>query len=234
MTLDVGNTLLFPEPSVGWVYAKAASTYGVNIAADEAEWRFAAAWRDTERAQSGLVYGTSHAEALDFWLCVVRKCFMPDGVDDDIARCLCRHLYDSFGRADVWRVNPGWPRVREHCLANGIRMGLISNWDLRLRPLLHELGLAEEVDSVVISAEHGVEKPDARIFHVACSELAVGPMDVLHVGDTWDADVKAARDIGMRAAWFNPSGEAVPDAAADVQQLSDLAELVPLLGGCLA
>jgi len=229
VTLDVGNTLLFVEPSVGAVYSAIAAGYGIALDPCEAERRFAVSWRDTESRQTGLVYGTTHEEALDFWFTVVRQCFEPDAVDDGTARELCTDLYDVFGQAKVWRTNPGWPSVRDHCRRVGLRLAFVSNWDLRLRPLLGELGLAEQVDSIVISAEHGLEKPDAGIFRVACRELDVSPEYVLHVGDTWDADVQAARRLGMQAAWLNPAGVPSPDPSLDVHELSDLAEVVSLL-----
>ena len=40
-----------------------------------------------------------------------------------------------------------------------MKLGVISNWDDRLRPLLQVLGLEERFDSIVISCEVGDSKP---------------------------------------------------------------------------
>ncbi len=62
-------------------------------------------------------------------------------------------------------------------------MAVVSNFDTRLRPLLHSLGLDCLFDSLIISAEHGIEKPNPRLFEAACEELGVDPADAVHVGD---------------------------------------------------
>ena len=62
-------------------------------------------------------------------------------------------------------------------------MAVVSNFDTRLRPLMHSLGLEPLFDSLVISAEHGIEKPNPRLFEAACDELGVDPADAVHVGD---------------------------------------------------
>jgi HAD superfamily hydrolase (TIGR01509 family) len=44
----------------------------------------------------------------------------------------------------------------------------------------------------VLSYEHGVQKPDPRLFRTACTALGVEPRDVLMVGDDRRADGGAA------------------------------------------
>ena len=57
----------------------------------------------------------------------------------------------------------GLPTLR----LRGLYVGVISNWDNRLRPLLAAIGLAGRVDSITVSCEVGAEKPDAAIFRAA-------------------------------------------------------------------
>ena len=42
------------------------------------------------------------------------------------------------------------------------------------------------------------------------------------IGDSWAADIVGARAAGIRAIWFNPRREAVPEGEADVPQLEGL------------
>lgn len=51
--------------------------------------------------------------------------------------------------------------------------------------------------------EAGAAKPDARIFEAACRALALGPAQVLHVGDDWRLDVLGARAAGLHSAWVH-------------------------------
>jgi len=71
--------------------------------------------------------------------------------------------------------------------------------DLRLRGTLRALGVLEWIDTAVISAEVGMEKPDPRIFHHACERLGVEPAAALHVGDDVEDDVAGARAAGCAA-----------------------------------
>lgn len=65
----------------------------------------------------------------------------------------------------------------------GMKLAIVSNFDTRLRPILHQLGLDQLFDSVLISAEIGVEKPNPTIFEMACQQLGVLPEQTVHVGD---------------------------------------------------
>ena len=62
--------------------------------------------------------------------------------------------------------------------------------------VLSKLGLTSLFDSVVISAEVGIKKPDPRIFDSALEQTEMKPEEVVYVGDTED-DTKAARDAGI-------------------------------------
>jgi HAD superfamily hydrolase (TIGR01509 family) len=82
----------------------------------------------------------------------------------------------------------------------GLRLGVVSNWDMALPGYLHELGLAERFAAVVTSAEAGAPKPDPRIFRLALERLGgVRPERALHVGDS-EADELGARAAGMAFA----------------------------------
>ena len=78
------------------------------------------------------------------------------------------------------------------------KLALISNFDHppHVYSVLSKLGLTHFFDSIVISAEVGVKKPDPRIFDVAFDQTGMKPEEVIYVGDTED-DVKAARAAGI-------------------------------------
>jgi len=69
---------------------------------------------------------------------------------------------------------------------------VVSNIGWDLRPVFRAHGLDPYVDAYVLSYEHGVQKPDARLFKTACAALGVEPGDVLMVGDDRRADGGAA------------------------------------------
>lgn len=74
---------------------------------------------------------------------------------------------------------------------------MVSNIGWDLRPVFREHGLDAYVDTYVLSYEHGVQKPDPRLFSVACEALGTDPRRVLMVGDNRVADGGAAA-LGCR------------------------------------
>ena len=83
----------------------------------------------------------------------------------------------------------------------------MANWDLSLRRLLEDVGLARYFAVVV----HAARKPAPEGLLRALAELQVDPARALHVGDD-DADREAAATAGM---WFTPTP--ISEAAATIR-----------------
>ena len=110
------------------------------------------------------------------------------------------------------------------------RVGIVSNNLLdEQQEKLQVCGLDQFVDTLVVSEEAQVSKPDPRIFRVALERLEVHPADAVMVGDSWAADVEGARASNIRAIWFNPDGAPVPDASVDVDQVRTLEPVEPVM-----
>lgn len=77
-------------------------------------------------------------------------------------------------------------------------LAVISNYDHPpgVYSMLDRHGLREFFDSVVISGEVGVKKPDPRIFSFALDKAGLTPAEVAYVGDTQE-DMQAARAAGI-------------------------------------
>jgi putative hydrolase of the HAD superfamily len=99
-------------------------------------------------------------------------------------------------------VFDAYPDAREtidRIVAAGLRVGVVSNWDVSLHDELARTGLAAGLDHVVTSAECGHRKPDPAIYHEVLRRLGVAPARALHVGDSAVGDVDGARAAGMHA-----------------------------------
>ena len=105
----------------------------------------------------------------------------------------------------------------------GVRLVVVSNWDVSLHERLAETGLAELVDGAVASAEIGSAKPDPAIFARGLALAGVGAAEAWHVGDSLDADVRGAQAAGLRAVLLARDGAAAP--ASGVGVIRSLAEL---------
>ena len=103
--------------------------------------------------------------------------------------------------ANAWQAHMSLDSETHHVLHTLHRfkkLALVSNFDHppHVHSVLSKLDLTPYFDSVVISAEVGVKKPDPRIFDRALEQTAMKPEEVIYVGDT-DDDTEAARAAGM-------------------------------------
>lgn len=80
-----------------------------------------------------------------------------------------------------------------------LRIGLISNFDHppHVHSRLAELGLTKFFETVVVSGEVGIEKPDPGIFSLALGEIGLAAEEVAFVGDSVEDDIKGSAAIGM-------------------------------------
>lgn len=79
----------------------------------------------------------------------------------------------------------------------GMRLGVISNWDLTLADTVHALGLTVYLETAISSATVGIEKPNPEIFRYALERLEVVADEAVHVGDIYYMDVLGARAAGL-------------------------------------
>lgn len=91
------------------------------------------------------------------------------------------------------------------------RTGLLSNAFSNLRQVIRETWQIEDAfDSIVISAEEGVVKPDPRIYRISLNRLEVQPGEALFIDDMFP-NVDAARQLGMQAIQFMSAQQAKSD-----------------------
>jgi putative hydrolase of the HAD superfamily len=190
VTFDAGGTLIEPWPSVGHIYAEVATRHGHrDIAPEELNRRFVQAWRGRED------FGYTIKE----WAAVVDETFAglaarpPSGT-------FFGELYERFTRPAAWRIYDDVAPALAALSGAGMRLGVISNWDERLRPLLDALGLAKHFEVIIVSCEAGCTKPAKEIFALAARSLGLAPGEILHVGDGVREDVQGARAAGFQAA----------------------------------
>lgn len=100
-------------------------------------------------------------------------------------------------------MDPDAPLVLRTLADLGLRLGVVSNADGRVRTQLKLLGLLPWFDPVVDSHEVGVAKPDPTIFRVALDRLGIAPAEALYVGDMVDTDVVGARRAGLSAVLYD-------------------------------
>jgi putative hydrolase of the HAD superfamily len=148
------------------------------------------------------------------------------GVPESAFNELALKLYARHAERNLWSlVRPGTVETLQALRAAGYRLAVISNADGRVESLLESVGLAGHFEFILDSAVVGIEKPDPRIFHLACDRLGVPPSDALYVGDIYEIDVVGARSAGLRACLIDPLGR-WDFACERIGELGELRDLI--------
>jgi epoxide hydrolase-like predicted phosphatase len=94
------------------------------------------------------------------------------------------------------------------------KTAILSNaWFGSREAISNKFGLGAVVDAIIISAEEGIAKPDARIYRVAAERLGVLPAEAVFVDDMAE-NVQAARAVGMRGVQFKSTAQAIAEVRA--------------------
>ena len=88
------------------------------------------------------------------------------------------------------------------------KTGLISNAWSDMRDYLVRKKLDEVFDTLTISAEVGVAKPEAKIYHLALEQAQVQPEAAVFVDDVL-ANIEACEALGMKGILFKDPQEAM-------------------------
>ncbi len=210
ITFDVGGTLIRPWPSVGHVYAEAAAYHGhPGLSPATLNQRFTEAWRHLK--------GFQHTRSE--WAALVDATF-GELVAPPPSRTFFDQLYERFGEPGAWQIFPDVFPTLNALARSGIKLGVISNWDERLRPLLRMLELENFFAAVAISCEVGSPKPNPPIFLKAAAVLGLPPQTILHVGDSVEMDVVGASKAGFQALLLRREGPL--SSAGQIRSLKEL------------
>ena len=91
---------------------------------------------------------------------------------------------------------------------------------------VQRVGLGAFFQCAVSAHEHGIAKPDPRIFWHTAERLNLAPESVLHVGDDAALDILGARAAGMPCVWLNRQGAAWAHEGPPPWTVSSLRDLV--------
>ena len=110
----------------------------------------------------------------------------------------------------------------------GFKLAIVSNWGVPLDPLSERLGIAEYFDIIVASHDTRVksEKPDPYIFNYTLTAIGVSAEEAIHVGDTYEADVIGAQNVGIRPILIDRDGTQVGRWDETIQSLTELPALL--------
>ena len=193
---DGAGTLFHLPKGVGHHYALVGRRMGLNFDSVALDHAFAAVWNGMPSRAA--TRAPREDDDKGWWAELV------DRVIEEVApktRDLDRDAffeaaYSHFAEAGVWELYPEALAVVE-ALHSQFQLGVVSNFDGRLRMVLEQLGISKYFPEVVISSEVGADKPDPFIFQRAAELAGVLPNEALHVGDDPVRDWQGAANAGL-------------------------------------
>jgi putative hydrolase of the HAD superfamily len=148
--------------------------------------------------------------------------------DPELGRVLCRKFLEA-SQAKL-RRNAG---VLSR-LARRFRLGVVTNFYGNAARILGEVGIVPMLKTIVDSKVVGLRKPDAAIFALALASLGCAPEAAAYVGDSYNQDIRPAKQVGLTAIWLRNdamSAPLPPDFSPDLAdyQIRALPEIESLL-----
>ncbi|KAG6973050.1 hypothetical protein JG688_00003689, partial [Phytophthora aleatoria] len=242
VTLDATATLLRPAEPPGVTYLRfweAASGHSFSSSrraelAAALTSHFPSEFSLQSRRRPNFGSDGTAASAFPWWrelvLNVMKRADVADcvAVNAEQSERFTRDLYAHFARPEAWTVYDDVRPALESLQSLNVPMGVISNFDERLEPLLVGLELRNFFDVVTTSFSQPHMKPHASIFHSTFRQMQreegdVEPNRFLHVGDHLSKDYKAAKDLGAHALLLWRNKQKAPPT--DVQVIETLHEI---------
>ena len=199
ITFDFGQTLAELDCEL---LSRRAAERALSVPAHALQAQVAAAWRAYGEAKKG------SAEGRDAWCTFMRNLLggaLAREYDHEQLEDVVQWLWSEQPHHNLWRKPiPGMFELVEELVADGRRVGIVSNSEGRLAELVDEMGKADLFRDITDSGKLGIEKPNPAIFQHAARQLGVEVTTIIHVGDAWEADVRGALQAGCRAVYFSP------------------------------
>lgn len=111
-----------------------------------------------------------------------------------------------------------------------INMGIITNGNpVKQNKTMDSLNINDffDKDSILISGDIGVEKPDPKIFK-HWEKLNNTSNTIVYIGDNFEKDVVGAHNAGWIPVWYNPGDLDAPRSDFEFYEISSLPELLVL------
>ena len=231
--LDIGETVMRPNPSWEGVYAIAFREFGVDIDVGELH---AALRRAYHHGGWGMDGGFDPSEETSFErAAAVDAAAIAELGLDPMPEGFFRRLSELFNVTSHWHIFPDAYPTLTALQERGLVIGAVSNWVWNLPELLHALDLVKHFDFIAASSRIGFEKPHPRIFEWAIEQAQVAPDEAIHVGDHVDADVLGAARVGIQGVLIDRAHRYRPDEIPEgTPVIASLEELLPIVDARLA
>lgn len=225
ITFDITGTLLKYRSSPAVEYLKTLNKYGIEVKLTTLEdlinknWHFMTKTHPNFGLHTGLEWD-------NYWRTyarnVFREAFQIENITDNVPlKAIIDDLMKTYSTGETFKVQNGAIALLEYLKKEEVPLGVISNYDPRVRYMIKNLGLSHYFQFILTSYEVGFEKPDIKIFREAESYVTKGINRelFLHVGDSYLLDFKGAKNAGWSGCLVHID--------------KSITERYPQVGGCV-
>ena len=87
---------------------------------------------------------------------------------------------------------------------------------------LKNSGIFHYFSTITTSEEVGLKKPNPLVFMKALEKAITSPNNSVMIGDSFEADILGAKNIGMETIFYNYRNEKIPDDYKVINALSEI------------
>jgi len=132
-------------------------------------------------------------------------------------------------RLEQLALFPEVPRVLSE-LREEFQLGLLTNGPSTLQwGKIRKLGIEDEFNTVVVSGDHRLVKPDPEVFYLTLDRLGADKSEAVYVGNSLKYDVAGAKNSGMPVIWRKneepDEKEEYPSPDYVIEDLTELSDL---------
>jgi 2-haloacid dehalogenase len=231
--LDVGDTLLFLGIPPGAIYLDVLRRHGIlknhHIEADLKTY-FTEAWNEMNSKPNPDWKDRYriHPHGQDGWWKELISLFLQKVMEESVVNLpdnITKEIFDKFENESLWEIEPSFFVLQEYAHKHKIGLGVISNWDYRLRGLLERKNLIDYFSPILISAEFGYEKPSEVIFQRALELSGREAEELIYVGDKPELDYFTPVRLGWNAFVIGAKKR------EDIPYISTLSDLITIIEG---
>lgn len=191
---DLDGTLFDYDGSVSCALASWLPSLGVEPRAEVLKlWRHLAATHYPDAYSGAITWREYRRRRLTAFLTTLHLPYAESQLPE---------IFDSYLQSfeSCYRAFPDAACALGRARAAGFAIGILTNGStVRQSAKLRATGLLELCDLVCTSQELGVAKPHPMAYLLASARLGVALEEILMVGDNYDFDVAAPRQLGMAA-----------------------------------
>jgi putative hydrolase of the HAD superfamily len=154
----------------------------------------------------------------------------------EVAEPVLRSALDAmyFITQTNWQLEEDTIATLQTLKSQNYKLGIFSNAgdDKDVQELIENFGVRSYFDFVLTSAACFYRKPHPRAFEIALAQWNISPHEAVMIGDSLEADIFGAKNLGMQTIWITRRAQFKDDDMRRIKpdfSLRKLNELLPTL-----